>query len=155
MSLPPPVCWRMSCQISTSLFSYNQLHEAQNAHFRRPILVVFNNVLTPVIRDSDILVRHMIQRMLQMAIKISIPRRHIEHSIAWEARHSSSVSAFLALFRVRLGLLLAVVTARGCLAAFIYALDSPVGPYMFRPVPNGIVGALAIVPRTQMETGHT
>ena len=117
--------------------------------------MVFNNVLTPVIRDSDILVLHMIQRMLQMAIKSSIPRRHIEHSVAWEARHSWGVSAFHDPFRVCLALLLAVVTARRCLAALVYALDSPIGPYVFRPVPNLIVGALAIVPQTQMETGHT
>jgi len=136
MSFPPPVRWRMSRQILTSLLSYNQLNEAWNTHFRRPILVVFNNVLTPVIRYSDILVPYMIHRMPQKAINFSIPRRHIEHSTAFEARHSSGVSAFLLLFRVRLGFLLSVVTAGRRLAALVYTLDSPVGPYVFRPVPN-------------------
>lgn len=98
--------------------------------------MVFNNVLTPVIRYSDILVPYMIHRMPQKAINFSIPRRHIEHSTAFEARHSSGVSAFLLLFRVRLGFLLSVVTAGRRLAALVYTLDSPVSPYVFRPVPN-------------------
>ena len=98
--------------------------------------MVLNNVLTPLIGDSDVYIAHMIQRMLQQAIEISIPRHHIEHSIARKARHSSGVSAFLVLFRVCLGFLLLVVTAGRCLTALVYVLDSPVSPYMLRLVAN-------------------
>ena len=56
MSLPPPVCWRMLRHILTSLFSYHQLNKARNTYFHGSKLVVVYNELTPVVRDSNILI---------------------------------------------------------------------------------------------------
>jgi len=49
---------------------------------------------------------------------------------------------------------LLTIVGAGCrLAAFVHSLDITVRPDSFRPVSNGIVGALAIVP--QVVTSHT
>jgi len=94
--------------------------------------VVVYNELTPLFRDCDIFIAHMFESMLQCAIKISIPRRHIEHAIAREASHSAGVPALLAWFRPHLESLLA-----GCrLAAFVHSLDIPILIEDFRLVPN-------------------
>ena len=117
--------------ILTSLFSYHQLNEVRNAYFRGSKLVVVYNELMPVVRDLNILIPHMIERMLQLAVKISIPHRHMEQSIARKSQHLVGVSAFLAVvFMLRLGPLLAVVCAGCCLTAFVGSLD------IFLPVSN-------------------
>jgi len=131
MSLPPPVCWRMLRHILTSLFSYHQLNEARNAYFHGSKLVVVYNELTPVVRESNIFILHMIELVLQLAIKISILRHHIEQSVARKSKHLADVSAFLAVvFMLRLGPLLTVVCAGCCLTAFVGSLD------IFLPVSN-------------------
>jgi len=137
MSLPPPVCWRMLCHILTSLFSYHQLNKARNAYFRGSKLVVVYNELMPVVRDSNILIPHMIEHVLQLAVKISIPRRHMEQSVARKLQHSVGVSAFLAVvFMLRLGPLLAVVRAGCCLTAFVGPPDISILLDVFPPVSN-------------------
>ena len=78
----------------------------------------------------------MIERMLQLAIKISILRCHIEQSVARKAKHSARVSAFLVLFRLRLLLLLSVVRAGGHLTTFVRPPDTPVCLGISLPVSN-------------------
>ena len=134
MSLPPPVCWRMLRHILTGLFSYHQLNEARNTYFRGSKLVVVYNELTPVVRDSNILILHMIELVLQLAIKISIPRCHIEYSVARKSNHSAGVSAVG--FMLRLGPLLAVIRAGCCLTAFIGSPDISVLLDVFTLVSN-------------------
>jgi len=137
MSLPPPVCWRMLRHILTSLFSYHQLNEARNAYFCGSKLVVVYNELTPVVRDSNILIPHMIECVLQLTVKISIPRCHMEQSIARKSQHSAGISAFLAVvFMLCLGPLLAVVRAGCCLTAFVGLPDISVLLDVFPPVSN-------------------
>ncbi|SRR5258706_4672709 len=110
--------------------------KVRNAHFCRPTLVVVYNVLAPLLRDPDIFISNVIEGMPNCAITIPIPQRHIEESVAREARHSAGVSALLVLYRLRLGPLLAVV-ATGCrLAALIHPLDSAILLGSFRPVPG-------------------
>jgi hypothetical protein len=85
--------------------------------------------------------------MLQYAFKITIPRRHVELSVAIETSHSAGVPHLLARLRLRPGPLLAVVVAAGSsLAALVRLLDSPILLSVFSPVSNQIVRALAIVP---------
>ena len=99
-------------------------------------MVVYNE-LTPVVRDSNILILHMIELVLQLAINISIPRRHIEQSVARKSKHSAGVSAFLVVvFMLRLGPLLAVVCAGCCLAALVRSPDISVLLDVFTPVSN-------------------
>ena len=86
--------------------------------------------------------------MLQHAIKISILHHHIEQSIAREVRHSMGISALL----VHLWLLLTMVAAGYCLAAFVCLLDSSICMGIFLPVSNLIAGVLAIIP--QVKTSH-
>jgi len=137
MSLPPPVSWRMLRHILTSLFSYHQLNEARNAYFCGSKLVVVYNELTPVVRESNILILHMIEPVLQLAIKILIPRRHVEQSVARKSKHSAGVSAFLAVvFMLRLGPLLAVVRAGCRLTAFVVSPDISILLGVFIPVSN-------------------
>jgi len=137
MSLPPPVCWRMLRHILTSLFSYHQLNKARNAYFRGSKLVVVYNELTPVVRESNILIPHMIELVLQLTIEISIPRRHIEQSVARKSKHSADISAFLAvMFMLRLGPLLVVVRAGCRLTAFIGSPDISVHLDISLPVSN-------------------
>ena len=102
----------------------------------RSKFVVVHNELAPVVRDLNILVLHMIQRMLQLAINVSIPCRHIEQSVARKAKHSVGVSAFLVLFRPRLQPLVAVVCAGCHLTAFICSPDNSVLLCVFLPVSN-------------------
>jgi len=137
MSLPPPVCWRMLRHILTSLFSYHQLNKARNTYFHGSKLVVVYNELMPVVRDLNILILHMIEHMLQLAVKISIPRHHMEQSVARKSQHSAGISAFLAvMFMLRLGPLLAVVCAGCCLTAFVGPPDISVLLDVFPPVSN-------------------
>ena len=96
--------------------------------------MVLTDVLTPIIRDSDVCIAHMIERMLQLAIKNSIPRRHIQQSVAREARHSSGVSASAVWFRRHLGPLPAVIAACCRLTAFVHLLDGTILLGSFRPV---------------------
>lgn len=102
----------------------------------RTKLVVVYDELTPVVRDSNVLVPHMVEQMLQLAIKISIPRRHMEQSIARKAKHSAGVSASLVLLRLSLWPLLAVVCAGRRLTAFVRSPDTPVCLGVFLPVSN-------------------
>ena len=134
MSLPPPVSWRMLCHILTSLFSYHQLNEARNAYFRGSKLVVVYNELTPVVRDSNILIPHMIELVLQLTIKISILCCHIEYSVARKSNHLAGVSAVG--FMLCLGPLLAVVHAGCCLTAFVGSPDISVLLDVFTLVSN-------------------
>src|SRR5882757_3442418 len=101
MPFPPSVCSRIWRHILNSLFSYHQLNEARNAYMHRSKLVVVDNELAPVVRDSNVLILHMIERMLQLAIEILIPCCHIKQSVASKAKHSAGISAFLVLFRLR------------------------------------------------------
>ena len=91
----------------------HQLNEARNTYNCRSKLVVFRDEITPLLRDLDIFVGHMIKGMVQYTIKIPILQCHNEHSIARETSHSAGVSALLVVFRLHLGLLLAIVAA-GC-----------------------------------------
>ena len=59
--------------------------------------------------------------MVQHAIKVPIPQRQMEHSMARETSHSAGVSALLVVFR-----LLAIVGAGCRLAAFIHSSDSSI-----------------------------
>ena len=100
-------------------------------------LVVVYNELTPVVRDSNILIPHMTEHVLQLAIKILIPRRHIEQSVARKSKHSADISAFLAvMFMLRLGPLLVVVRAGCRLTAFIGSPDISVHLDISLPVSN-------------------
>ena len=99
-------------------------------------MVVYNE-LTPVVRESNIFILHMIEPVLQLAIEISILRCHIEQSIARKSKHLADVSAFLAvMFMLHLGPLLAVVHAGCCLTAFVGSLDISVVLDVFLPVSN-------------------
>lgn len=64
--------------------------------------MVLNNVRPPIIRDSDVRIAQMVDRMLQPDIEVFIVRRHIQQSVAREARHLAGVSASLSLLRLRL-----------------------------------------------------
>lgn len=124
MPFPPPSSQRISCHILTSSFSYYQLNEARDAHLCRSKHIVIHDELTPLFRDTDVLVLHMVERMFQHAIKISILLHHMKHPIARETVHLMHVSA--SLFRLHFGLLLVMVIAHCILAAFICLLDSSV-----------------------------
>jgi len=102
----------------------------------RSKLVVVDNELAPVVRDSNVLILHMIERMLQLAIEILIPCCHIKQSIARKAKHSVGVSAFLVLFRLCPWLLLMVVRTGCHLTAFVRSLDTPIHLGVFLPVSN-------------------
>jgi len=99
--------------------------------------VVVYNELTPVVRDSNILIPHMIERVLQLAVKISILCCHIEQSVARKSQHSAGISAFLAvMFMLHLGPLVTVVHAGCCLTAFVGPPDISILLDVFPPVSN-------------------
>ena len=80
-----------------SLFSYYWLNEARKTYFCRPTLVVVPNKLTPVLKDHDVVIMNMLERMTQCTLHISTLQHYIEPPIAREASHSACVSRFLAL----------------------------------------------------------
>ena len=111
------------------------MNEARNAYFHGSKLVVVYNELMPVVRDLNILIPHMIECVLQLAVKILILHHHIEQSVARKLQHSAGVSAFLAVvFMLHLGPLLAVVCAGCCLTAFIGLPDISILLDVFLPV---------------------
>ena len=101
----------------------NLMKQGTSTYSCRSQLVVVLNELAPILRDSDIVITYMVTSMLQRAIEIAVPQRHIEQSFTIEAIHSAGISS---LFRLHLGLLQATVTAGFTLAALVLSLDSTI-----------------------------